>query len=218
MYFPDGSIVENLPSDDTTAYERITDRNGNRIYLRGATLNGIQGVKVENDVGQFVFVGNYSSSANENKVIVPGANGELLETTIHWHEYWVTKKYRATSALNAPQSSKYIDGRWTVTHVDSITLPQQAGGRQFTFDYKAFESEPALGVHSPGWGFLKTLTLPSGAIATYAGDSDLINPDFVESTNFSVLADSPGGRSLTYHTIYDGVIQPSRNKLNMVEA
>lgn len=79
LFFADGRVVENRPSDDPGCVQRTTDRNGNRIFVRPGTLNGISGTKIENDTGHFIFI---SAGFPENKIIQPGAGGELLETRL----------------------------------------------------------------------------------------------------------------------------------------
>lgn len=181
MYFPDGRLVENQPSDDPTVFQRMTDRNGNKLFWRSATLNGISGVKIENEVGQYVFLGN--TIAGTMKIIQPGFGGELLETSVHFKQYTVHRKYKATSAFNAPAAFKFEESAWTLEMVDKITLPTQAGGLEYNFTYNASETPPETGNYTNGWGELKSLTLPSTAKAEYSyvieSNSTSINNTFV---------------------------------------
>ena len=45
LYMPDGTKVENQPQDDTSLGQRLTDRNGNHMYWKNATLNGHSGAR-----------------------------------------------------------------------------------------------------------------------------------------------------------------------------
>ncbi|HEV7643588.1 MAG TPA: RHS repeat-associated core domain-containing protein [Pyrinomonadaceae bacterium] len=201
LYLPDGSKVEYNPADDTSIFERVTDRNGNKVVWKGATLNGLTGIMIQNDVGKYVFVSNYANDVN--KIITPGVNGELLETTVHWKEYWVYRKYKATSAINAPAFERYEERPWQFVNVDKITFPVQASSQEYNFTYNAVETEP--GSYTEGWGDLKTLILPSGAKAEYAYAFE--EGSFVPFNNQMVLDAGVLGRTLTYHTQYDGSSQ-----------
>ncbi len=198
LYLPDGSKVEYNPEDDTSIFERVTDRNGNKVVWRGATLNGLTGIMIQNDVGKYVFVSNYENDIN--KIITPGVNGELLETTVHWKEYWVYRKYKATSAFNAPIFERYEERFWQFVNVDKITLPVQASSQEYNFTYNASDTEPSG--YTGGWGDLKTLTLPSGAEAEYA--YQLGEGTSVPFNNQMVLDAGVLGRTLTYQSQYDG--------------
>ncbi len=203
MYFPDGRVLEYLPADDTSVYQRLTDRNGNKMSWKEATLNGYSGSKIENEVGQFVFIG---ENAGVYKIIQPGANGVLLETTFQWKDVYVHRRYRATSASNAPTTAIYEDLFQNMGMVDKITLPAQAGGLEYSFTYNGDDTSPGTGNYTDGWGELKSITLPSTARADYSyvldGDT---NPKL---ENFNVVGNSVTGRVLVYHTQYDGGTQP----------
>lgn len=103
MYLPDGRLVENALGSGIG--QRITDRNGNKLEIKGATLNDMTGMKIENDVGQYIFISDLEDGVN--KVIQPGFGGELIETRIEWDDYWVDRKYKTTAAFNALASFVY---------------------------------------------------------------------------------------------------------------
>ncbi|HEX2268820.1 MAG TPA: hypothetical protein VHH35_04775 [Pyrinomonadaceae bacterium] len=193
MYFPDGRVIENTPQDDPTVQQRLTDRNGNRIVWKTGTLNGVTGLKVENDVGQFIFFG--------NKITQLGVNGELLETAISSKTVWVYHKYLATPDINAPPTAQHVELFESLSVVDKITLPQQLGGLTYDFTYHASDTQPTTGNYTDGWGELASITLPTGAKADYSyslGGNDIWMeaPRAAESAVVS--------RVLTYNEEYDG--------------
>ena len=200
LYFPDGTLVENYPADDATATQRITDRNGNKLAFRGATVNGLTGTKIENEVGQFVFVSQFDATSDTRKIIQSGFGGTPLETTVHWNDYYVYRRYRTSSATNAPQAFKFEEVGWTLSMVDKITLPSQASGLEYNFDYND-DVDPTSG-YTLGWGEMKSVTLPSGAIANYAYTFEA--PGFTPLSVSSVLEREVQRRDLTYQSQYDG--------------
>jgi hypothetical protein len=199
LYMPDGRIIENKPADDTSIFQRATDQNGNKLVWRSATVNGYSGMKIEDDVGRYIFVG-------DNKIIQPGVGGQQLETTLQWGSKWVYRHYRATEAANANYSFLYADLAQQITTLTRITLPSQAGGQEFNFTYNGSDTSPPVGNYTYGWGELKSITLPSGAAANYSysldGDSN------TELKSFDVLANTVIGRQLNYQAQYDGQTSP----------
>jgi RHS repeat-associated protein len=194
LYFPDGRVVDYLPQDDTTVYQRLTDRNGNKLFWKSATQSGLNGIKIEDEVGHFIFV-------SQNKIIQPGANGQFLETTLHWKDIWVHHSYRATDAPNADPAFIYADFTWNLGAIDKITLPVQAGGLEYTFTYHASDTPPVPGNFTQGWGQLKSVTLPSKAKAEYSYSLEGNDP---EMKSFGAVNISVGGRNLIYERQYDG--------------
>ena len=198
LYFPDGRTVEYRPPDDPSISHRMTDRNGNKLFWRGATVSGYEGVKIENEAGHFIFVG-------ENKVIQPGVGGALLEATLHWKSFWVYRKHKATNALNAPTIALYAELFDSVAGIEKITLPSQAGSLEYSFTYNGSDTQPGTGNYTSGWGELKSVTLPSGARADYSYSRD--GDPSVELESFDVLENKVGSRVLTYLSQYDGVTE-----------
>jgi RHS repeat-associated protein len=193
LYFPNGQVIENKPQDDTTVHQRLTDRNGNRIVWKTGTLNGVTGLKIENDVGQFIFFG--------DKIIQPGVNGELLETAISSKSVWVYHKYLATTDINAPSTTQHAELFDSLVVVDKITLPQQLGGLTYEFTYHASDTQPTTGNYTGGWGELASIKLPSGAKADYSY-SLTGNDEWMEALRAS--ESSVGSRVLTYDAEHDG--------------
>ena len=201
LSYPDGRVIENLPADDPSIVLRLTDRNGNRVVWKGAVLNGEGGLKIENDVGHFIFV---TGTATQYKIIQPGVGGELLETLIDWKSVWVYHNYQATNSHLAPTHALTAELFASLFVVDKITLPSQAGGLQYKFTYFASDTQPAHGNFTDGWGQLASITLPSGAKADYSfflgGNSPFMEAS--QAANDAVMA-----RVLTYDRQYDGTTE-----------
>jgi len=197
LYMSDGKLVENGPIDDSTIMQRITDRNGNKLVWKAATINGMDGIKIQNDVGKYVFVSNVAN--DENKIITEGFNGALLETKVHWKTYYVYRAYTTTTAYNAPQSERVLESLWGLINVDKITLPSQAGDLEYNFTYNASETEPQS--HTTSWGELKTVSLPSEAQAEYSYDWE-ISTGALSVQN--ILKLGAMRRALKYYSEYDG--------------
>ncbi|MGB7201021.1 MAG: RHS repeat-associated core domain-containing protein [Pyrinomonadaceae bacterium] len=198
LYLADGRIVENRPAEDPNITQRMTDRNGNKLVWKPATLNGLNGFKIENEVGQYVFVSWY-------KVIQPGVNGELLETTLQWDDIWVYKRHLATVAPNANYSFTHADLYQNLGVLEKITLPQQSGGREYNFTYHGDYTAPAPNDYTDGIGELQTVTLPSGAGAEYsfALDGDPMGTEM----NRAITGSKVTSRVLTYDLEYDATTQ-----------
>jgi RHS repeat-associated protein len=204
LYQPDGTKIENLPTDETSLIQRQTDRNQNTIKWKNGTAGSYSGTKIENDAGQFVLITN-------NGVVQPGVNGELLVTTINWGQVWINRKYRATYAINANQEYLYDEILDDLDVVTSITLPENLG--QYNFTYNGTETKPSEGNYTAGFGELKSVELPSTAKAVYEyklDDSKLIPSSCSSWTGCAfaedgqILYNSVTKRDLTYDLEYDG--------------
>lgn len=198
LYFPDGQILENRPLDDPSISQRLTDRNGNKVFWRPATLNGINGSKIEDEAGHFIFVG---FNAGDYKIIQPGVDGELLETTFQYKETWVYHRYLTTNAPNVNPPYIYEDLYQSLGMVDKITLPVQAGGLEYRFTYHAADTAPTTGNYTEGYGELASITLPSGVKADYSYSLSGNDPGL---ESFHVVSSTVTGRELTYQRQYDG--------------
>ena len=196
LYLSDGRLVESAPEDESGVAQRVTDRNGNKIKWIPATVSGLSGVKIQNDVGKYIFISTYVN--DENKVITEGFNGAPLETTINWGTTNVYHTYTTTTAFNAPNFEKHAIWGGEVITVDKITLPSQTGSLEYNFTYWGDTEPPAEGDYTDGWGELKSLTLPSQAKAEYAYSS------IIGGTPQLLLSSGVLTRTLTYQKEYDG--------------
>lgn len=190
LYLSDGSLVENKPADDPAAFQRLTDRNGNKILWKADSF----GRRIENEVGQYVSYG-------LGGVRQPGVNGEFLETTFHWGERWVHREYRTTFAPNSYPGNRTAYIREGLFILEKIVLPQQIGGLEYRFSYNGPETMPNWGDYTNGWGELDSVTLPSGARAEYAFVQDVPSSPL---TAMDAVSNAVSRRDLTYSVRYDG--------------
>jgi RHS repeat-associated protein len=212
LFMPNGSKVENLPTDDTSLTQRLTDRNGNHIYWKPATLNSQSGQEVVNDVGQYVFL--YGDSSGNTVVEQPGVGGNLLSTTLHWTTTYVNRQYQSAWAANANYGHLYDTIEDSLGNLDSITLPSQVGSRQYTFTYHGSTTAQTGTNYTDGFGELKTVTLPTGATAEYSFNLDTSTKIplsseprtgvYYTNTDGNVTGNFVKQRVLTYASEYDG--------------
>ncbi len=211
LFKPDGTLIENLPTDDSSLYQRQTDRNGNTIVWKDGSFGGYSGLKILNDAGQFVLV----SGGN---IVQPGFDGEPIVTTLAWETIWVYRNYQTTVASNANTGYIYETISDSFYVVSSITLPSQLGSRQYTFTYNGAEEEQTGDNFTDGFGEMKSVELPSGATSTYTYQLD--DPEKIPaSCTFAptcsgvadglVLFNSVTQRDLTYDLEYDGSTTPT---------
>jgi RHS repeat-associated protein len=205
LYFPDGTLVENSPADDPTAFQRTTDRNGNQVALRGGTVNGLSGTKIEDQTGRFIFVA--ADTNGDTKVIQSSVNGEQLETTVKWKEHWVYRNYNpldiSIQPIIIPEYKRRADVIGSFLDVDKIILPLQASSLTYEFTYHADDTQP---IGSPpytnGWGEIASVKLPSGAKAEYK--YNLPENENVLTRSSDVIKNSIIRKDLKYDATYDG--------------
>jgi RHS repeat-associated protein len=203
LYYSNGTKVEHRPQDDSSILQRQTDRNGNKLtWTENATVGSYSGTKIENDVGQFVLIG-------DGGVVQPGINGELLLTTIEKTGNWVRRKYRAADAQNANPGALYEEVSQDFDNVTSITLPENLGQYQFT--YYGADTEQPEGTYTEGWGELKSVELPSTAKSEYEyqlDDTRMIASacalGCISGEDGPLIYNSVTKRKLTYDLEYDG--------------
>jgi RHS repeat-associated protein len=188
IYSPDGTTIENQPPDDSTVGQRVTDRNGGFINIKGGLIVDQMGRSIEID---------------SNGVTVKGVNGESLTTQIIGSSKWVYRKYLAISdaGTNVPTGTDFYDevgsDFWAV---QQIILPTQSGGQTYNFEYNADATNPAGTNYTDGWGELKSVTFPTGAKATYTYSV----ADGEEQTAAEILDHQAVKKELAYTEIYDG--------------
>lgn len=199
MYFPDGTIVENLPPDEPTVAQRITDRNGNSVKHIGG--------KIIDDLGRFIeFL--TDSQTGDQIVRVKGVGGENVDTKIRWTDKWVNRMYRKTNAANAPTNERYGTALTSIAVVSKITLPAQVGQQSMDFEYFADNAQPSSGVYTNGWGELKKVTVPTGATSEYQYLDD--GNGSIETTPAEVLDRHATRKDLKYDEQYDGAAPTQR--------
>jgi RHS repeat-associated protein len=192
LYMPDGTRVA-----QTTTYQRIYDRNGNYIDITGSgNYNGTGHVAdiLRDQLNREVAI-EYNSATNEDTVHMTGFDGAALSWKVKWKTIYVNQKYIAGFAGN---STPGILLQRSQRVVDSVTLPVQLGDLNYTFDYNANNVDAA----SPadlGWGEIRSVKTPLGAVATYDYKRD--NPGENLSPE-EVLNNFPVTKTLTFRCEY----------------
>jgi hypothetical protein len=208
MYFPDGRVVEYLPADDTSIFQRVTDRNGNRTVVKSGTYDGLSGTKIEDSTGRFIFL---TGTSEGTKIYQFGPAGEPLETTITWKEYFVFREYKpvAVSTMYIPPAKRLAYVVESFQMVDEVILPEEAGSLKYEFTYHADETEPDYpnNDYTNGWGELASVKVPSGAIAEYK--YDLPVNENVLTVGMDVIENSITQKDLKYDETYDGATTPA---------
>lgn len=203
LYRPDGVIIENRPPDDPEVLQRMTDRNGNRAFLKKGIFNGVDATVVEDDIGRRTVV---QATPTGHSVFRSGFKGELLETKVEWQTVYVQKVYNAaeSAAINAPPSTRATNLFQPMSVVARLVLPVQTGGLHYSFDYNASEQRPT-DAETDGWGELKSVTLPTGAETAYRYRLD---GGQSRSSSYHVLRNTVVARTLRYLEEADGVTTP----------
>lgn len=209
LYFPDGRRITNRPAEP----QRMYDRNDNYVEMHYTTHNSNPARKIVDGYGRQIIVEQVNETDpatglpkhDHDFVYVPGVGGELLKWRVEWKTVEVVKQYLSPAqAGERERGNSYL----TPLHMDyravsRIVLPTQAGGSAYSFGYNAPESSG--GATTYGWGELSSVTLPSGAKATYAwaldGVSGVVSQRFPEPRN--VMNNKPKRKELTYRPEYD---------------
>lgn len=188
IYAPDGTTVENDPSDDNTVDQRVTDRNGNRVEVKGNVIVDAVGRSI---------------TLSGDDIVVKGVDGNNLTTTVTWGERFVNREYRMIDMSETIPSGVSREGKidQAIQTVESITLPSQLGTQVYEFDYYADLERPNGNDFTSGFGELKSMTIPSQAVSEYNFDLQDNVDTYLAS---EILANSPINRDLNYSESYDG--------------
>lgn len=187
LYFPNGNVVQNAPSDNTAVAQRITDRNGNYIEI-------IEN-KIVDQLGRYIEFTS-DTSTGDWVIRVKGVGGETVDTRIKWMERWVNRPYTTTRDPRAPQPwGTHMMHSFNV--VDKITFPAQLGSQTMSFEYYGDATQPSTNDYTDGWGEIKEVTLPTGARSSfeYSQDDDIAS---------AILDRYTTRKELLYHEQYDG--------------
>lgn len=179
LFSMDGTTVENRPPDDSTVSQRITDRNGNKIEIKGGTI-----------VDQF------------GREMGVGFDGADLDFGVTYGTRYVYRKYKTIGYRGGEtvrwDADRYAEMSTSLNVVNSVTLPTQAGGQSYVFDYYADTSSPTS--YTSGWGELKSVTLPTGAKITFTYQS----AQGTEAEATDILDNQAQYRDLEHTETYDG--------------
>jgi YD repeat-containing protein len=190
MYYPDGTVVERAPTN-SSAWQTITDRNGNKIEFIDN--------KIQDSAGRYI---EFASDSTGQIIRTKGVNGAVVETHIEWEDRWIQKKYRTTTASNAQSSQQYATFAASVPGVKKITFPTQAGGQTMEFEYYSNATQPGANVYTEEWGEIKSIKLPTGAESSFAFDQ--VGQGGYETLASDVLARSVSNKALAYEELYEG--------------
>ncbi|MEP7147804.1 MAG: RHS repeat-associated core domain-containing protein [Acidobacteriota bacterium] len=192
MYSPDGTVVEWSPPDDSTVGQRITDRNGNKVEIKGN--------QIVDQLGR-------SITLDENGVTVKGVNGESITTQIIWGTRWINRRYKwIDNGETVPTGvDRSRDINTSISTVEGVVMPSQLGGQSYTFDYFADTTQRSGTDYTDGWGALESMTLPSGAKSTYAYTLERgTETDLAQE----ILEDYVTQRAMDFTDFYDGSSTP----------
>ncbi|MCA1568252.1 MAG: hypothetical protein LC803_21930 [Acidobacteria bacterium] len=183
IHQPDGGRIS---GGDINTPQRIYDRNNNYIEIVNGSYNGHPATYLNDQVGRSVII-ELNSAANQDSVHVRVSSNELLTTVVRWTNVQVRKSYDGGSSAD-------LDLVHNHRSVQGIDLPWQAGALSYAFTYNANGSSPTF-----GWGELSSVTLPSGAKATYQYLYDGQNNLSADQ----VLRNRPTQKQLVYRPEYD---------------
>jgi RHS repeat-associated protein len=211
LSLPDGTRVTGASRDTS---ERIYDRNNNYVQINNlANYNyqntNHQAVQLVDQLNRTVTLVYRNSGTDEDAIVSQGFGDELV-TKVRWSSASVGKTYWPCPEAGGMSCQTHDGGQQQTPYnlfvglavVDRITLPVQAGNLFYSFSYNAPSGGPWPPAPSSGWGELSSVTLPSGAQASYHylqdGDANgmLSTPD--------VLQNSPTQKDLAYDQEYDG--------------
>ncbi|MDQ3744168.1 MAG: hypothetical protein M3444_07285, partial [Acidobacteriota bacterium] len=210
LYFPDGRRVTNNPGEPQRTY----DRNNNYVDFIITTYNGHQAYKISDQFGRSItveIIRQYDPATGlgfrQDYVYVNGTNGVQMVLGVHWKKIYVYKRYLAAAESGGTGRGNIYLTPWEGVYevVDQITLPAQAGNLSYTFGYNAGDYTGDTQAVSYGWGELSSVTLPSGAKATYGyvldGVSAAEGDTLPQGKN--VLNNKPKRKELVYRQEYD---------------
>ncbi|HEX6047306.1 MAG TPA: hypothetical protein VFZ22_22645, partial [Pyrinomonadaceae bacterium] len=198
LYFPDGSkVTSNQPN---TEPQRFYDRNNNYLEFLGN--------EIRDQFNRSIGVSNTWENGLPVHTVTSQGFGQTLTWTIHWKWISVLKNYwpcAQTLGCDPHITEQEPYGALRVV-VDRITMPAQAGGLTYHFQYNAPDHVPGQPLSpSLGWGELSGITLPSGAQVNYQYAQD--GPQTYMATP-DILQNAPTSKVLTYNQEYDGSSTP----------
>jgi len=192
LYFPDGTrITFNEPG---SAGQRFYDRNNNFTEVRSIYYNGHPAHQIIDQLNRSIII-EYDTAIGRDYVYSPGVNNAQLQWTINWTFTYVLKGYYADEFSGMAFPKEVNVGFYVVSQ---IILPPQAGTLSYTFTYSGSPTYP-YPIHTNGYGELSSVTLPSGAQATYQYFYNI--HDYLNWNR--VLDNHPSSRNLTWQREYD---------------
>jgi hypothetical protein len=187
--------------------QRIYDRNDNFIQIGNFMGAGPPGTVLSDQLGRFVFIGP-DPVTGEDGIHVAGVNNETLTWKVLWRSIQVNKSYKTTAfgVVNTRGGTSVQFTEIPFMVVDRIICPVQSGSLTYVFGYNADDTANP----SVGWGEVSSISLPSGAQASYAWEQDNSGsgPPFGLPNVDHVLDNAPSTKTLNYQQENDGVVTP----------
>ncbi|MEW6126587.1 MAG: RHS repeat-associated core domain-containing protein [Acidobacteriota bacterium] len=199
LSLPNGMRVLGGPIAGTTAIQRIIDRNDNYLDIfdiaSDSNYNFHPTITLKDQLNRSIVL-EYNYATNQDAIHVKGINAVEMLVIVQWKTITVHKVYNSSNVY--PNFSLNTN----IRVVDKVYLPSQAGNLFYTFDYNA----DAVSNPSVGWGELSSVTLPSGAGATYNYEQDNASGSTIYT--YHVLRNRPTQKTLGYNAEYDGTSTP----------
>lgn len=190
LYAPDGTHV----TGGGSASQRITDRNNNYVDVTDNQLKD-----------QFNRTVTLSYNQQGETLITSQGFGGTLTWKVRRKMIRVRKTYNGCQSPNCPYPHADPETFDEILEVvDRITLPEQAGGLSYTFDYNAPDYVLGSALPSVGWGEVSGVTSPASAHVSYSYLQD--NEGWANTVD--VVRNSPTQKTLSYEAEYDGLTTP----------
>ena len=199
MIAPDGSrITHNEPlSGGGTAQQRIYDKNNNFVTITTTLPDANTEITQVTDQLERTLTVSRDLDDAVDTISSDGFNGADLTWTVHWTDMQVSRQYQIGDP-NIFGSSTNLSGSFKM--VSGITLPSQAGGQSYSFEYNG--KAPGVSGYTNGFGEIKHVELPSGAEADY--EYKLDGEGSIVHTWYDSICNPIKQKTLSYTASYDG--------------
>ena len=164
MRMPDGSrVTGNEPiSGGGFAEQRIYDKNGNYTEITTIRPSGSSEIiTISDQLGREIII-DKDLSTDTDTITSKGLAGQSLVWTIKWTTIRVSRQYQMGDPIVFPNPGTATN---TFRLIEEIILPSQLGGRSYKFEYNG--SNPGAGGYTYGFGEIKQIETPAGAVASY---------------------------------------------------
>ncbi|MGH9941342.1 MAG: DUF4214 domain-containing protein [Pyrinomonadaceae bacterium] len=210
LYFADGRRVSGGAGEP----QRMYDRNGHYLDTLDISHNNHPATKISDELGRSIIIEKDSQydpatgrATRQDYIYAQGIGGEQLRWIVRWKQIYVYKHYFTTAEGGGIGRGNSYLTQWITTPlvVERITLPEQAGGLTYHFEYNAGDYVGDTAITSYGWGELSAVTLPSGARVMYdwALDGQSATPGAAILKWKNVLNNKPTRKALTYRPEYN---------------
>ncbi len=175
---------------------RLYDRNNNYVTIENVdNYNNHPATLITDQLGRSLVV-EYDAALEKDYVRMQGFNDASLVWEVQWKTVVAYNFYYGTDSTANP-ALRLQDG---LKVIDRIILPSQAGPLFYSFGYNTGGYNPDPSYISGGLGEVSSLTLPSGALASYQYSYD----DTSYLPWHILLSNWVERKDLTYLQEYDG--------------